>query len=90
MKSKKTASILALIFGGIGIHRFYLGQTAKGVFSIIFCWTYIPMIIGVIDFFIFQFWEKNFLILNIIKKQKYNVLAVKIHCPKKLFHFGIS
>lgn len=60
MKSKKTASILALLFGGIGIHRFYLGQTAKGVFSIIFCWTYIPIIIGVIDFFIFQFMGQEF------------------------------
>ncbi|WP_244165342.1 NINE protein [Flavobacterium phragmitis] len=25
MKSKATATILALFFGGIGIHKFYLG-----------------------------------------------------------------
>ncbi|EIA08623.1 tellurite resistance TerB C-terminal domain-containing protein [Flavobacterium frigoris] len=53
MKNKKTASFLALFLGGIGIHRFYLGQAAKGIFSLIFFWTYIPLIIGIIDFVIF-------------------------------------
>ena len=32
MKSKKVAIILALTFGIIGAHRFYLGQTGKGLF----------------------------------------------------------
>lgn len=54
MKSKNTTSFLALFLGGLGIHRFYLGQTAKGVFSIIFCWTYIPLFIGLIDFIVFM------------------------------------
>ncbi|MEZ7497966.1 tellurite resistance TerB C-terminal domain-containing protein [Flavobacterium sp. Arc3] len=53
MKSKNTASFLALFLGGIGIHRFYLGQTAKGIFSLIFFWTYIPLFISIIDFIIF-------------------------------------
>jgi TM2 domain-containing membrane protein YozV len=53
MKSKKTASFLAFFLGGIGIHRFYLGQTAKGIFSIVFFWTYIPLFISIIDFIIF-------------------------------------
>jgi TM2 domain-containing membrane protein YozV len=53
MKSKKTASFLAFFLGGIGIHRFYLGQTAKGIFSLIFFWTYIPLFISIIDFIIF-------------------------------------
>lgn len=70
MKSKKTASILALLFGGIGIHRFYLGQTAKGVFSIIFCWTYIPMIIGIVDFVIFQFMGQGFFDFKYNQKSK--------------------
>jgi len=72
MKSKKTASILALIFGGIGIHRFYLGQTAKGVFSIIFFWTYIPGIIGFIDFFIFQLMGQDFFdLVHSINKREF-------------------
>ena len=32
MKSKKVAIILALTLGIIGAHRFYLGQTGKGLF----------------------------------------------------------
>ncbi|CAM3009213.1 TM2 domain-containing protein [Flavobacterium frigoris] len=52
MKIKNTASCLAFFLGGIGIHRFYLGKTAKGIFSLIFFWTYIPLIIGMIDFVI--------------------------------------
>ena len=31
MKSKKTAIILAIFLGAVGAHRFYLGQTGKGV-----------------------------------------------------------
>jgi len=37
MKSKTTAAILTLFFGGIGIHKFYLGQSIQGVFYILFC-----------------------------------------------------
>ena len=32
MKSKKVAIVLALTLGIIGAHRFYLGQTGKGLF----------------------------------------------------------
>ena len=31
MKEKKTALILCLLLGTLGIHRFYLGQTGKGL-----------------------------------------------------------
>ncbi|SDJ28815.1 TM2 domain-containing protein [Proteiniclasticum ruminis] len=48
-KSKITAGILAIILGGIGVHKFYLGQTGKGILYLIFCWTYIPAIIGFIE-----------------------------------------
>lgn len=60
MKNKKTASVLALFLGGLGIHRFYLGQTTKGVLSILLCWTIIPWIIGVIDFLIFLYMSQEF------------------------------
>jgi TM2 domain-containing membrane protein YozV len=40
---------LALLLGGIGIHKFYLGRTGKGFLYLIFCWTYIPAIIGLIE-----------------------------------------
>ncbi len=49
IKNKIVAAILALILGGLGIHKFYLGQTGKGVLYLIFCWTYIPSILGFIE-----------------------------------------
>jgi len=59
MKSKTTAALLALFLGGIGIHKFYLNKTKEGVFYIIFCWTYIPAILALIDFFILLFMKKE-------------------------------
>lgn len=50
MKSKTTAAILAFFLGGLGIHRFYLGQTGMGILFLLFCWTGIPSIIALIDF----------------------------------------
>lgn len=53
MKNKTTAAILAFFLGGIGVHRFYLGQTGLGILSLIFFWTFIPAIIAFVDFIIF-------------------------------------
>ncbi len=49
IKNKIAAALLAILLGGLGIHKFYLGQTGKGILYIIFCWTYIPAIIGFIE-----------------------------------------
>ena len=48
-KSKGLAIVLALFLGGLGIHKFYLGKTGLGFLYLIFCWTFIPAILGVID-----------------------------------------
>jgi TM2 domain-containing membrane protein YozV len=48
-KSKISAALLALFLGGIGIHKFYLGQTAAGVLYMLFCWTLIPALIAFIE-----------------------------------------
>ena len=47
-KNPTTAVVLALLLGGLGIHRFYLGQTAWGILYLLFSWTLIP---GVVAFF---------------------------------------
>lgn len=61
MKSKFTAAILAFFLGGLGIHRFYLNQNKLGLFYLLFCWTFIPVFIALIDFFVFLFMsEDNF------------------------------
>lgn len=48
-KDKTLAGLLALFLGGLGIHKFYLGKTGQGFIYLIFCWTYIPAIISLID-----------------------------------------
>ena len=49
IKNKLVAAILALLLGGLGIHKFYLGQSGRGVMYILFFWTYIPAILGFIE-----------------------------------------
>ncbi len=47
MKDKNIAGILALFFGGLGVHRFYLGQIGLGIFYIFFFW--IMWLVALID-----------------------------------------
>jgi TM2 domain-containing membrane protein YozV len=49
-KSKTTAALLAFFLGGLGVHKFYLGETGMGIVYLIFCWTFIPAIIAFIEF----------------------------------------
>ncbi|MEY8758141.1 TM2 domain-containing protein [Chryseobacterium tongliaoense] len=58
-KDKNLTAILAFLFGGLGVHRFYLGQTLLGFLYLIFCWTFIPLCIAIIDFFAFIFMSQN-------------------------------
>ncbi|ANY70666.1 hypothetical protein BBD42_09900 [Paenibacillus sp. BIHB 4019] len=48
-KSKVAAGLLAILLGGLGIHKFYLGRPIWGIIYILFCWTYIPAIVGLIE-----------------------------------------
>ena len=45
-KNKTTAALLALFFGGVGVHKFYLGQSGQGVIYLLLCWTFIPAIVA--------------------------------------------
>ena len=49
VKKRTTAILLAFFLGGIGIHRFYLGKKVTGFIYLIFCWTFIPLILGIVD-----------------------------------------
>ena len=53
-KSKKTATILAFpILGGLGVHKFYLGQIGQGIMYLIFSFLLIPAIISLFEFISF-------------------------------------
>lgn len=46
---KTTAGILALLLGGLGVHKFYLGRHGQGILYLLFCWTWIPAVFGLIE-----------------------------------------
>ena len=48
-KSKVAAILFALLLGGIGAHKFYLGRPVWGVVYLLFCWTMIPGVIALIE-----------------------------------------
>lgn len=48
-KSKLAAGLLAIFFGGFGVHKFYLGSIGLGVLYLVFFWTLIPAIVGLIE-----------------------------------------
>ena len=48
-KSKVVAGILAILLGTLGAHKFYLGKIGWGIVYLLFCWTYIPTIAGIVE-----------------------------------------
>jgi TM2 domain-containing membrane protein YozV len=51
-KNRIIAGLLALFLGGLGIHRFYLGQW-WGIFYLLFVWTFIPLLIAFVEAIVF-------------------------------------
>lgn len=49
VKSKVAAGVLGILLGGLGIHKFYMGKIGMGILYLVFCWTYIPAIVGFIE-----------------------------------------
>ena len=47
--NRKEAGIVAIVFGGLGIHKFYIGKYGQGILYAIFCWTFIPFFLGIAD-----------------------------------------
>ena len=43
------AAILAIFLGDFGIHHFYTGDTKHGIWHLVFFWTGIPGLIGLIE-----------------------------------------
>ena len=52
-KSRVTAIILALLLGGFGAHKFYLGLVGAGILYLLFFWTFIPAIVAFIEMIVY-------------------------------------
>jgi TM2 domain-containing membrane protein YozV len=82
MKSKSTAAALAILLGGLGMHKFYLGKAGQGVFYVLFCWTFIPAIFGLIEGLNYAFMS------NKIFNERYNAdseeptIDTHVRCPE--------
>ena len=48
-KDKTSAALLAIFLGGLGAHHFYLGNTGRGIIYLVFSWTFIPLVVGLIE-----------------------------------------
>jgi len=45
-RNRIAAGLFAFFLGGLGVHKFYLGRVGSGVVYLLFCWTFIPAILG--------------------------------------------
>jgi len=50
-KDEVVGVLFALLLGCFGIHKFYMGETGWGILYIVFSWTWIPAILGLIECF---------------------------------------
>lgn len=48
-RNKTVAGLLAIFLGGVGAHKFYLGQTSNGILYLVLCFTLVPALLGLID-----------------------------------------
>ena len=48
-KRKNEAGLLAIVLGGLGVHKFYLGKYGKGLLYAAFCWTLIPAVLSLAE-----------------------------------------
>ena len=40
---------MALLFGSLGVHKFCAGRVWMGIIYVLFSWTFIPGVIGIIE-----------------------------------------
>ncbi len=49
-KGRITAAVIAFLFGGLGAHRFYLGESGLGTAYLLTSWTLVPSVLALVDF----------------------------------------
>lgn len=48
--NKTVYMVLTLLLGGIGINKFYAKEYKKGILRLLFCWTFVPLILSIVEF----------------------------------------
>lgn len=48
-KNRILAGILAILFGGFGVHKFYIGKNLQGFIYLFLVWTYVPIFVAFIE-----------------------------------------
>lgn len=81
MKSKSTAAACALLLGGLGAHKFYLGKPFQGFFYIVFCWTFIPMVFGFIEALNFAFMSQETFVERFDPDSNQPTAKTHVRCP---------
>jgi TM2 domain-containing membrane protein YozV len=70
-RSRVLAALLAICLGGIGIHKFYLGRIWWGILYILFCWTFVPALIGLIEGIILIAMSDNTFVMKYGQTEEY-------------------
>jgi TM2 domain-containing membrane protein YozV len=81
MKKRLIAGVLAILLGNFGLHKFYLKKNKEGIVYLLFCWTLIPAIIGLIEgiiYFVESDEEFSYQISEEYLKLKLNERQIKL------------
>jgi len=75
MRNKYVAAGLAICFGWLGFHKFYLWKWIQGIFYILFMISFIPLIISIFEGLVYLFntekWFDMTYNFEYIQKQDY-------------------
>lgn len=72
-KSKNIAGLLAIFLGGVGAHKFYMGNTKMGILYLIFCWTYIPSLIAFVEGIIYLCGSDEKFMSKCFREKRYGI-----------------
>ena len=68
VKSKTVAGILGIFFGGLGLHKFYMGKPLMGILYLCLSWTFVPEVIGFFEGISYLFSsDENFQLKNHVR-----------------------